>query len=317
MLPYEYMDLEILKRLIQCENKGLFLRYPYLDTPQVRAGLDRYYKNGYFRYLTLEERLNKLLIPDLKKILSEAGLPVSGKKSLLIQSIMEAVPAPDVDSVIPPEKYVCFTEIGQRYYDDLVRQYEMEYENLVDHIRECCLQMDFCTAYRNMCIYEARQFFKRGLGIDWQERSEKPMDSHEYAAAYWLMDQADDKQWAASSIAYNWLGSSSRFRAYMNKHPELAVNPDLLHYGNSLLCTFRNLSGYAHDHISEYRIVGHDEPCGDCLIHRNRTYRVQDARIGVNCPPFHVGCRCGIVSVISFDDGTKVNPVIRGPGRQK
>lgn len=317
MLPYEYMDREILKRAVRVENGGLFRCYPYLDMPKVRIGMERYYKSGYFRFLTLDERLNKLLVPDLKKILSGAGQPVSGKKALLIQRIKDSVPIAVVDEAIPSERYITFTPEGRAYYDGLCLRFDTEYDNLVDDIRESCLRKDFRTAYHNMCVYEAKQFFKRGLGIDWQRRSEMPMNSYEYAAAYRLMDQAEDKQWAASSIAYNWLGSPSRFRAYMNKHPEFAVKPDLLHYGNSLLCTFRKLAEYEQESISEYKIVGADGPCEVCQAHRNRTYRTRKAQIGVNCPPFHVGCRCCITPVVTFDDGTEVRPVIRGPGRQK
>ena len=173
MLPFEYMDRAVLKRITQCKNGELFKSYPYLNTPQVQAAVERYYKSGYFRYLKLDERLNKLLVPDLKKLLSGAGLPVSGKKSNLIQRVKESVSPAAIDAAIPPKDYIAFSEKGQAYYDGLCSRFDDEYDTLVMNMYRNLLDYKFDAAYRLMCSFEKVQFFNRGLGVGWEKEEKR------------------------------------------------------------------------------------------------------------------------------------------------
>ena len=48
---------------------------------------------------------------------------------------------------------------------------------------------------------------------------------------------------------------------------------------------------------SKYRIISmpDHELCDICKRFKGRTFPVSSARIGYNCPPFHLGCRCTTV----------------------
>ena len=68
-----------------------------------------------------------------------------------------------------------------------------------------------------------------------------------------------------------------------------------------------------------YRFVNATDgrTCGECGRLNGKTFLLSERRAGVNYPPIHPNCRGRIVAVVTFADGTEVQPVIRGPGRRK
>ena len=310
MLPYEYMDRVVLKRITRCKNGELFKSYPYLNTPQVQAAVERYYKSGYFRYLKLDERLNKLLVPDLKKLLRGADLPVSGKKSNLIQRVKESVSPAAIDAAIPPKDYIAFSEKGQAYYDSLCNRFVEEFDALVMNMYHNLLEYKFDAAYKPMCTFEKVQFFKRGLGIDWEREERRGCSRAEQSACTAYMNSSENKRFAALAICYWWFGSSNDYTEFMQRHQSLSdgLTPEDLHYGHSMLSNLRKLYDYRDENIEKYEIhTNRDEKtCDLCTSMSGKNFPVLTAKIGVNCPPFHKGCRCCIVSVIRYEDWTPV-----------
>lgn len=308
--PYQNMDYEIIKRLLKCRSKGLYITYPYMKTPAVASAMNRMFSSNYFRYWTTEEQAESLTVPELKALLKASEQPQQGKKSDLINRVLENLPTGQILNAAGNMQLIRLTEVGKEYYTFLKNARIREYDELVDSIRLFCLQGNFNTAYHDMCLYETRQFFKRGLGIDWEKHSQRPIPYDEQAAAYQFMNGATKKATAATMIAYYWLDSPSHFRDYMNRHPENAVDQEQLHYGHVVLCALRNLSGYRYDDIKEYKIILADDSCDCCKAHENKIYHVSKAQIGVNCPPFHVGCRCCITAVVRNADGTVVEATV-------
>ena len=281
-----------------------------MKTPAVASAMNRMFSSNYFRYWTTEEQAESLTVPELKALLKASEQPQQGKKSDLINRVLENLPTGQILNAAGNMQLIRLTEVGKEYYTFLKNAHIREYDELVDSIRLFCLQGNFNTAYHDMCLYETRQFFKRGLGIDWEKHSQRPIPYDEQAAAYQFMNGATKKATAATMIAYYWLGSPSHFRDYMNRHPENAVDQEQLHYGHVVLCALRNLSGYRYDDIKEYKIILADDSCDCCKAHENKIYHVSKAQIGVNCPPFHVGCRCCITAVVRNADGTVVEAAV-------
>lgn len=310
MLPYEYMDCEILKKIIRCKNGKLFTSYPYLNTPQVQAAVCRYYKSGFFRYLNLEERLNKLLVPDLKNLLRDAGLPVSGKKVNLIQRVKESVSQAAIDNAIPPKDYIAFSEKGQAYYDGLCSRFVEELDSLFMNMYHNLLEYKFDAAYRMMCSFEKAQFFTRGIGIDWEREEIRGCSKSDRSACITYMNASEDKRFVALAICYWWFGSSPNYTEFMQRHDDLfiGITPEDLYYGHSMLSNLRELYDYRDGQVEEYKIVAakDERTCALCESMSEKNFPVLTAKIGVNCPPFHKGCRCCIVAVIRYEDGTPV-----------
>lgn len=310
MLPYEYMDRVVLNRITRCKNGELFKSYPYLNTPQVQAAVERYYKSGYFRYLKLDERLNKLRVPDLKNLLLGANLPVSGKKANLIQRVKESVSPAVLNAAIPQKDYIAFSEKGQAYYDGLCIRFVEEFDSLVMNMYHNLLDYKFDAAYRLMCSFEKVQFFKRGLGVDWERGEKRGCPRAEQSACVEYMNASHNKKFAALSICYWWFGSSPDYTEFMQRHQSLSdgLTAEDLHYGHSILSNLRRVYDYRDGNIEEYEIhTNRDKKiCDLCISMIGKRFRVSAAKVGVNCPPFHKGCRCCIVAVIRYEDGTPV-----------
>lgn len=62
-----------------------------------------------------------------------------------------------------------------------------------------------------------------------------------------------------------------------------------------------------------YRFVNATDgrTCGECGRLNGKTFRMSERRPGVNFPPIHPNCRGRIVAVVTFEDGTEVQPVGR------
>ena len=56
--------------------------------------------------------------------------------------------------------------------------------------------------------------------------------------------------------------------------------------------------------------------CGECGRLNGKKFLMSERKAGVNFPPIHPNCRGRIVAVVTFEDGTEVIPVIRGPRKK-
>lgn len=63
-----------------------------------------------------------------------------------------------------------------------------------------------------------------------------------------------------------------------------------------------------------YRFVNATDgrTCDECGRLNGKTFLLSERRAGVNFPPIHPNCRGRAVALVTFDDGTQVQPVIRG-----
>lgn len=81
----------------------------------------RYYENmikeGYLVPSTPQEKLSGLKVDELKEILSEQGLPVTGKKAELIERIASSIPSTELSSIVSEETY-SLSDIGKKFLED-------------------------------------------------------------------------------------------------------------------------------------------------------------------------------------------------------
>lgn len=65
----------------------------------------KFFSYGYLEFADTTIKLANQKVPELKKLLSENGLPVSGKKDILIQRIIENIPAEKTDQAFPRDSF--------------------------------------------------------------------------------------------------------------------------------------------------------------------------------------------------------------------
>lgn len=88
-------------------------------------------------------------------------------------------------------------------------------------------------------------------------------------------------------------------QAYRNDHPD-AMCDDLelrISYVGNYHSNITTLADLPSCNVQRYRIVACDDEkmCDVCRKFKGRSFAVSSAKIGYNCPPFHLGCRCIIV----------------------
>lgn len=88
-------------------------------------------------------------------------------------------------------------------------------------------------------------------------------------------------------------------QAYRNEHPD-SMCEDLnlrIHYVGSYHSNATALADLSSCGAAKYKIIPCDDEklCDVCRKFKGRSFAVTSAKIGYNCPPFHLGCRCVIV----------------------
>lgn len=88
-------------------------------------------------------------------------------------------------------------------------------------------------------------------------------------------------------------------QAYRSSFPDSECN-DLslrIQYVESYYSNSTEIASLKECGASKYRIISMPdaELCDICKRFKGRTFSVSSARIGYNCPPFHLGCRCTAV----------------------
>lgn len=110
-----YLDAEAL-RFWSKKRTDFEIPSYYCETSfgrNVGPALDRLLSNGYLTLGDMEQRISLQTVPELKAILADKELKVSGKKAELVNRIIENIDSDDLESLFPVNVY-CITEKGEK-----------------------------------------------------------------------------------------------------------------------------------------------------------------------------------------------------------
>lgn len=74
------------------------------------------------------------------------------------------------------------------------------------------------------------------------------------------------------------------------------------------------LANYRQLGIKKYTFIG--DGCEICQSLNNQSFDISDAKVGINLPPMHTGCKCTIIAKSNsdlFKDRNGVNPLKDNP----
>jgi hypothetical protein len=122
---------------------------------------------GYLRVLKIAEDVTRLKVDEMKAVLRNAGLPVTGKKAELLNRITDNISPEDLQVFTESyPKHYALTDKGRQAIEGLQKSMTKNHE-LEDACIETILTKNIQEAYRLICVYEAGKNGKRGIGIDW------------------------------------------------------------------------------------------------------------------------------------------------------
>jgi hypothetical protein len=136
-----------------------------------RRAVDRFVRDGALEHADLHTRLAyKYKVPDLKALLKERSLPVSGRKDDLIERLM-AADSPGMERAVAEVQLVQCTETGRQIAEQYLEAERQKRTAAEQAVVAALNERRFREASVIVSRFEASQVFARGMGIDWATHS--------------------------------------------------------------------------------------------------------------------------------------------------
>lgn len=321
-LGFTDSELEVLSRLITYDPRekpqGIINAY-HENIPRLAK---TFISVGLLQLETDEDRLSQLKVVDLKALLKNHDIKTNGKKSELIQRILSEIPRGQLPC--PRERIYHISQTGE----ELLREYKIRRTKEQSAFEFKCINLianrQINEAYQEICKSKSSGI-AAGLNMNWEDELEYGLKKSEEKGLVAQLDFSDpetdgillsERILFNASCTYCYLsGSSKSLKTFENisdnKYSGDIRNSLSLRASTymSILSAERDLRSYKEDGVERYQnICGYDSvTCDKCGAMDMKIFNVGNAKIGINCPPFHKGCRC--TTVPYFDDtlmGTKI-----------
>jgi len=129
--------------------------------------IEQFIEEGLLEHPSLPDFLNiKFKIPELKAMLKNKGLKLSGNKNELICRLVDNDSVSMLEFAKGSDIYRC-TATGSKLVEKYLTEENEKQEVAEKKTYEFLKQQEFIEAIRVMVQYESLQVFPRGLGIDW------------------------------------------------------------------------------------------------------------------------------------------------------
>ena len=179
------------------------------ELPQ--AAMDRFTAEGLLVPASLTAKLDRTFkVVDLKPFLKERGLPVSGKKDVLIERLTTADPQGMTAKVAHLDIVECSSNarlIAEKYVTERRAAKDAAVAESLTFVRA----KKFNEASQAVSCYEAKQVFPRGIGIDWSKKnSSRDLQVMEtmFSSRPKILDGLAEDEWEplrmAAAMMYLW-----------------------------------------------------------------------------------------------------------------
>lgn len=269
--------------------------------------IQRFLKEGMLVPAELAERMDyKFKVTDLKAMLKERKLRISGRKHELIERLIDNDKNGMIQVTNELEILKCSNR-GEQLAKDYL-QHEKEKRERTEHdVFDLLVTRNFKKAVQVVTNYEASQIFPRGLGIDWSNYSgdsevealqvifgETPsiLDSIDKIRLENLRLAAGMMQLWGTNSAQPWLVEDFETGTHLNKDAAARM---LIFYASHL----RDMKQYKEAGVKTVRISGVDDTniCAACRKINRIKYKINNVPELPNpqCTS-DIGCRCMTVA---------------------
>lgn len=276
------------------------------EPPQV--ALQRFIDEGLIVTAGLVAKIGRAFkSADLKPFLKERGLPVSGRKEVLIERLVTADPDRMTEVVSHLHLLECSGDarlIVESYLD----RKQAAKDAAVQDSMNLIYTNDFKEAVLVVSNYEARQVLKRGLGIEWSTydpSADVDLITTIFTTKPKILNDLKEHEWKPLRIAAammhlwgtnrcaEWLPNG--FDRTGRFDPDTACRMLIFHAQ-----TVRNISEWREMGINEVTILscGKDS-CPACKRHADRKFSLDDTpELPCSSCTHSMGCRCEFLPVI-------------------
>lgn len=273
--------------------------------------------------------LSTLKMAELKEILEINNFPSSArKKSVLIERIIENIEITKLDELLKnKDKYFILTDEGSKIVETIKDSITKDIE-----FEDKCISFlengDIENAYKLVCEFKIRT--KNNTFMDWNYELKKGLNTaklnryHNILNLNFYHDKNIEKAFKLSYILSDMLGISNYSKLVKrlnNDNIDKSVLKDLM--SKIDYESYKIKSNYEiRETNDDYDVAGYYQilsaldlsTCDICGSLDGKIFKNKDAKVGINYPPFHQGCRCTVVPYFDdeFDDGgTRIarNPI--------
>lgn len=255
---------------------------------------------------TCTESLSLLKAENLKQILKDNNLKISGKKADLVKRILDNI---DESLIKTSDAYLSFyklTPSGEKLIDDIYAASESEriafFKNIIDQI----LNFNLNGAYRMVCKRNAEMPISPGLGCNWHNRYQTGLSEKDEQIYLQRLQNSTEILTTAIAIYYEMSGEKAHdIDNWIPKaFPDIQLSKLDFRTEACTISISKELKDMVDCEIKKYQFVAtlDDETCPICGKLDGKRFLVSNANIGVNCPPIHKGCRCTIISCSTYQE---------------
>jgi hypothetical protein len=275
------------------------------ESPQ--QAIKRFISDGALLRADLSEHLSyKFKAAELKNMLKQRGLPISGRKDEMISRLVQADPE-GMKKAIEGLNLIQCSEQGSRLAESYLNSEKEKRAKVEQQVMDVVKKRAFQEACRLVAGFEAKQVFPRGMNIDW-----KNYDTSRDVAILNNIFGSLPKQLGnlrpgpveqfqvAAGMIYLWGISHGKEWAMINKTTGLAFGSDmiirmLVSYG-----LYRHeIANYKRIGVKKARILTCNDSyvCGACQELASRTYTLSEIpEVPYEKCTCEFGCRCWIVA---------------------
>lgn len=272
--------------------------------------IQRFLKEGLIEQAELAGLLShKYKVTELKELLRERDLKVSGRKAALIERLIEADPNAMKKAVHGLSILQCTAE-GREVAEQYKAEERAKREQVEQHVFQALQQGEFKEASQAVAAYEAQQVFSRGLGMDWSNHDPKrdvEVLETVFSGKPKILDRLTDEQLGplriAAGMMYLWGTRLQKEWLPVGFETDLRLDNDTAARMLYFYATHqRRLHSYQ-DHVEKVRILdAGDSSCENCRKLSRKEYSLEEVpELPYEKCTHEMGCRCRIVAA-SFSD---------------
>jgi len=302
-------ELEILKRVqvykIGSKPQGIINAY-HEDVPRlIRTFIER----GLLVSQTKEDFINHLKVEELKEILRNRGLKISGRKSELVSRILSDVPEQDYAHLIDKETYT-LSSVARK----LLQDYEISKEQkILAYEKECInliLNKKIDTVYDRICKQKLNSV--SGSMINWDNELKKGLDKCKEEKLIKSLNFTDSEtdyllhnnlQIFNACCIYCYLSGINQndiikiYSSYIDENIDNNIWRILrgrAYTWESYVISQDRKNSFIDLGVKYYKVVGTLDrtTCEFCGKMDGKIFEMSDYQPGITAPPFHQLCRC-------------------------
>lgn len=274
-----------------------------------RRAINRFIEEGLVIAANLNAKLSyRFISSELKDMLRQLGLPLSGRKDQMIQRLVVADPDSINKATTDLTILIC-TQRGCDLADEYIATEKEKRVRVEQQTIEYIKERKFKEASLTVATYEAEQVFPRGMGIDWEHYNPDRdigmlntiFDTKPKILAKYRNDLLDDLRLGAAMMA---LWGKNMAQEWLPPNFETGLSIDR----NAAARMFffyalhqAKLEQYRNSGVVEYvEISVAQDSCGVCKMLANRKYRLDEVpELPYEHCTHKMGCRCVEIPIIA------------------